>query len=337
MSMDGMVLRGVSYRTKTSRQGMPWAVDGSGFLGCPQKQNQSWPALYLHLLGTAWQPLAAQFGEDWSPDSLFVMWTADEFVPLSYSQALRRLRMLLAFFSNDFVSADSYTLHSAKCTFLSWMKCCCAMKAAVCRVIIGRGVHSYIVEMTLGVLWMPSGASLQGLGKAGSRPLQLPGVRKPRCMLRQWTLICGSVSLFSGASRVLSLPEVFNGGEYRAPQTEPSRAAPIYESDSEAEGADQLEEVVGPPGNLTWLRSGQGAVRVAVGVAQESGGAVMTARAACGAFLSDPACMTQPPVGARLCQHQQASFVLGVSVFVHVLWLMQSGFGTEYDLCGRVL
>ena len=70
------------------------------------------------------------------------------------------------------------------------------MKAAVCKVIIGRGVHSYIVEMTLGVLWMPSGASWQGLGKAGSRPLQLPGVRKPRCMLRQWTLICGSVPVF---------------------------------------------------------------------------------------------------------------------------------------------
>ena len=102
MSMDGMVLRGVSYRTKTSRQGMPWAVDGSGFLGCPQKQNQSWPVLYLHFLGTAWQSLAAQFGEDWSPDSLFVMWTADEFVPLSYSQALRSLRMLLASFFERF-------------------------------------------------------------------------------------------------------------------------------------------------------------------------------------------------------------------------------------------
>ena len=35
MSMDGVILRGVSYRTKTSQQGMPWAVDGSGFMLLP--------------------------------------------------------------------------------------------------------------------------------------------------------------------------------------------------------------------------------------------------------------------------------------------------------------
>ena len=78
----------------------------------------------------------------------------------------------------------------------------------------------------------------------------------------------------------------------------------IYESESEAEEDDaRMEEVLGPPQDITWLRSGQGAVRVAK--PQEADSADNKAvRAACGAYLADPVCVAQPPSGAWLCQHR---------------------------------
>ena len=193
ISMDGMVLRGVSYRTKTSQQGMPWAIDGSGFLGHAQSCGQSWPALYLQLLGTVWDSMAARFGKDWSPDCLFVMWSEEEFAPLSYSQALRRLRMLIEAFSGG-LAAESYTLHSAKCTFLSWMSE--RLLTPESRRLQGHHRSGSTQLYSRDDTWCALDAQqslLSAIRQGGFRLLPLPGARKPRCVRIRWTLPCRSV------------------------------------------------------------------------------------------------------------------------------------------------
>ena len=51
LNLDSFDLRGLTYRSKTSRQGVPWAVPCEGVLSQPWPQAETWPALYLQLLG----------------------------------------------------------------------------------------------------------------------------------------------------------------------------------------------------------------------------------------------------------------------------------------------
>ena len=100
---------------------MPFAASGLCFLGCPATPVSSWVCHYLQVLGCRWDEMCSHFGDDFCPDTLFFLWDPREpvFSPMSYAQALRRVRVLLGMcFPTG--SAMSYTLHSAKATMLSW-------------------------------------------------------------------------------------------------------------------------------------------------------------------------------------------------------------------------
>ena len=233
--------------------------------------------------------MAARFGKDWSPDCLFVMWSEEEFAPLSYSQALRRLRMLIEAFSGA-LAAESYTLHSAKCTFLSWMS-----------------------ERLL----TPESRRLQGHHRSGSTQLYsrddtwcaLDAQQSLLSAIRQGWL--PSTPIARGAQAPLrsdpvdlAVPDVPRDAGCPVPKPSVPRPVTMCESESEAEeGAARMEEVLGPPQDIAWLRSGQGAVHVAKPRDADSADS-KAVRAACGAYLADPVYVAQPPSGAWLCQHR---------------------------------
>ena len=54
MSVDGRTLRGLCYRTKFCKSGVPFAALGEGLLGSVLCDDQSWPFVYLSLLGEIW-------------------------------------------------------------------------------------------------------------------------------------------------------------------------------------------------------------------------------------------------------------------------------------------
>ena len=56
LSMDGLDLRGLVYRTKMARSGMPFAVAGDGVLGVVDCQGRAWPAVFLMLMSPVWRP-----------------------------------------------------------------------------------------------------------------------------------------------------------------------------------------------------------------------------------------------------------------------------------------
>ena len=126
LSVDGRTLRGLCYRTKSCKSGVPFAALGQGLLGSLVSDDQSWPFTYLYLLGEIWDEACEVLGSDFVPDSLFFVWEAAEFAPMTYGQALRILRVLLSRQANVLpVRAQSYTLHSCKATFLSYMSQLC--------------------------------------------------------------------------------------------------------------------------------------------------------------------------------------------------------------------
>ena len=49
LSMDGLDLRGLVYRNKMARSGMPFAVAGDGMLGVVDCQGGAWPAGFSHV------------------------------------------------------------------------------------------------------------------------------------------------------------------------------------------------------------------------------------------------------------------------------------------------
>ena len=85
--------RAVSYRTKTSKRGMPFGFCNSGFYGSSTTFAKTWVAKYLWLLGEVWQEIQQVFGVEAEPDCLFFSWHDQEFAPLGYGQVLMSLRV----------------------------------------------------------------------------------------------------------------------------------------------------------------------------------------------------------------------------------------------------
>ena len=116
------VVRGVAYRTKTTRRGMPFACQGRGIYGY-------WAATWLRSLDRLWLYLEDS-GLCIDPDSLFFVSDAPgygaggldlAFAPASYASALRSLRQALSLWGRLAPAAvANYTLHSSKATALSW-------------------------------------------------------------------------------------------------------------------------------------------------------------------------------------------------------------------------
>ena len=124
LSMDTLDLRGIVCRTKMARSDMPFAVAGDGMLGVVDCQGRAWPAVFLMLMSSVWQEARDCLGAGYVPDVL--LFTCAEFRPWSYAQALKILRDLLAQHMPQCadVAMMSYTLHSCKATYLSYMSQC---------------------------------------------------------------------------------------------------------------------------------------------------------------------------------------------------------------------
>ena len=165
LSLDSFDLRGITYRSKTSCQGVPWAIACEGLLGQPLTQAATWPAIYLELLGAVWDEVYAVLGVGFVPDTLFFAWHQGEFSPLTYGKTLYRLRALLREFSPaESASCESYTLHSAKATFLAWMA----------EALISKDSRATpricTLGMTPGRRWRCRGSSYARLDLVGSLP-----------------------------------------------------------------------------------------------------------------------------------------------------------------------
>ncbi|CAE7283108.1 unnamed protein product, partial [Symbiodinium microadriaticum] len=105
-------LRAISYRTKSSRRGMPFGLVSCGFYGDPAAYYHSWVCKYLYLLGCEWDLITERFGET-VPDALFFLSDDTEWRPMSYAQALS------AFRGAPPHEAGNYTLHSLKTSLLA--------------------------------------------------------------------------------------------------------------------------------------------------------------------------------------------------------------------------
>ena len=122
---DVNTLRGWCYKTKTHPRGTPFAVTSGGF--CGSNPGHDWLALLCLSLNEVLAQCRQCFAAACDPDALFFSFDAGapSFVPLSYGQALLRLRSLASRWSEEIGLASTQwisglSLHSLKATFLSY-------------------------------------------------------------------------------------------------------------------------------------------------------------------------------------------------------------------------
>ena len=127
VTLDGGVIRGLCWRTKTSRSGQPWGCLASGASGSP---SCGW--------GPRWVASLRAFMSGGPPDDLDFL-IPDVVMdhrgslsvclrrPMSYASAMCAVRNMLRSsmldqFAASAFAASTYTLHCAKTTLLSWSK-----------------------------------------------------------------------------------------------------------------------------------------------------------------------------------------------------------------------
>ena len=92
ISFKGFILRGISWRTKTSVSGQPWGICCLGIATRPS--NGHWIAKFLSTLELAVSKSKEYWGNDWEPDFLLPSWT-DSIpfsTPCSYHHGLALIR-----------------------------------------------------------------------------------------------------------------------------------------------------------------------------------------------------------------------------------------------------
>ena len=117
-------LRGICFRTKTSKRGAPFAFVSFGPHSNSESIGLNWLGRWIQLLDDVWHDLrtrCTRFGQEITPDCLFFCYEAGQFAPASYAQTLSRLRQLLELSGLTPAESNAYTLHSMKSTLLSWM------------------------------------------------------------------------------------------------------------------------------------------------------------------------------------------------------------------------
>ncbi|CAE7505683.1 unnamed protein product [Symbiodinium sp. CCMP2592] len=123
-AFDVVSLRAIAYQTKTSHQGQPFGLITQGFL---HHGTHSWVARWLRVLDSIASQEVRDFGV--APSFLFPALDDDAELlrplePMSYPSCLRWLRYYLQFpwmVSPPEVPVSNYTVHSMKCSLLSYM------------------------------------------------------------------------------------------------------------------------------------------------------------------------------------------------------------------------
>jgi hypothetical protein len=118
-TFDGSCLRGTVYRSKAASRGMPVGISGGGFHG--RQPFHCWLSHFLALLGEQVEQLQQQCGVGAVPNYVFGCVQQDSYVPLRYSEALRKLRdFLRSWRVMTEEQVGVFTLHSCKVSFLSY-------------------------------------------------------------------------------------------------------------------------------------------------------------------------------------------------------------------------
>ena len=79
LSLQGFILRGISWRTKTSVSGQPWGVCCLGLSTRPSKEH--WINKFLQVIASGLEISQAHWGSSWEPDFILPSWT--DTVPFS--------------------------------------------------------------------------------------------------------------------------------------------------------------------------------------------------------------------------------------------------------------
>ena len=92
LTVQGFILRGISWRTKTSVSGQPWGVCCLGVSTRPS--NCHWVSRFLEVISIGIERSRNHWGADWSPDFLLPSWTDSVpfSTPCSYHHALALIR-----------------------------------------------------------------------------------------------------------------------------------------------------------------------------------------------------------------------------------------------------
>ena len=121
LCISHFTLRGICYRTKTTKRAAPFAFLGFGAHSASREFGMNWLSAWILHLDSVWQELRSSFGAQVTPDCLFFTMGKQGFSPASYAQTLLRLRNFLQESGIPQAQALGYTLHSMKVTMLSWM------------------------------------------------------------------------------------------------------------------------------------------------------------------------------------------------------------------------
>ncbi|CAE7036464.1 unnamed protein product [Symbiodinium sp. CCMP2592] len=121
LCVSHFTLRGICYRTKTTKGGCPFGLLSFGPFSSSEEWGLTWLPRWLGALDRVWSDLRSRFGAQPEPDCMFFLLSDAGFAPATYSQALQKLRYWLTLSGIEPHQASQYTLHSLKTTFLSWM------------------------------------------------------------------------------------------------------------------------------------------------------------------------------------------------------------------------
>ncbi|CAE7234320.1 unnamed protein product [Symbiodinium sp. CCMP2592] len=337
-------LRGVNFRTKVSRRGVPFGLITQGIYGFKREFTRTWVAKYLSLLGEEWDAVVSRFG-DVTPDCLFFRSTDSEFAPMSYGEVLSALRCTLISLGLSAEEARDFTVHSMKACLLAVMAQrgfrTSRREAQGHHQPSGRSARLYsrddiwpaleaqrALVQSLRSGWMPS----TPLGRGGQHPTpQRPFVHvnvpsEPSSVHPRFPLLDVSPPEVSHEAVQVDRDESQAAGisDMQAPTLEASLSSSSEsEQDAGTSGSVRRSSVAISAtfqpeecDEFLFLQGASGTVHVAApqegasGTAASADGHTAHLRPRCGALAKSFAVLSTVPVGARLCMHVACRRVL---------------------------
>ena len=252
--VDDLALRGISWRTKTSKTGCPFGLFCAGFFGGAEL-SLTWVGRYLSCLNKLWHRVRT-YAPQAIPDCLFFSYSAESFMPLSYAAALKTLRTLLVSWGGC-PDPSVYTLRSMKSTFLS----CMAPVGVPEELRAKQGHHRQTSAQLYSRDDVFPSFGPRSFGGGGQRPLSEPQVRAMPSEVQSCTLELdlfaweaesagSSAQGFMFQESALEVPACSHAQEPLLPllpSAEPAPAPCFVDSDVEASPAELEPEEAALP------------------------------------------------------------------------------------------